>query len=65
MISFLSHRIALFLKKNDIVSTANTNLSLYFPYIPNAEIADTNLNGIINHIDQMNIMYFYTYLSVG
>lgn len=47
------------------VSTANTNLSLYFPYIPNAEIADTNLNGIINHIDQMNIMYFYTYLSVG
>lgn len=47
------------------VSVANANLSIYFPYIPNAQIADTNINGGINKKDADNIMDFYAYVAVG
>lgn len=47
------------------VSIANANLSYYLPYSPYAELGDTNDNDALNYDDTLNIMHFYTWLSVG
>lgn len=47
------------------VEDVNDDLSTYFPYIPDAAIADTNKNGWLTEVDSRHIMRFYTLLSVG
>lgn len=66
--SQVAYAVSLYTEGVLTVSIADGNLSYYFPYIPSSAssaIADTNLNGKINHVDQYNIMDFYTYLSIG